>query len=137
MKKYSIILSPEQTIKLLSIGAPIERCGFYIKKWRPSYITNKLEIEDGDKVWLYQLPTAEEAINWLCERFEITTWHVNYYTQPFSSYGYWVIGNSKLIDVHNDVKEMYDTREEATIASIDATIQAIINNICGNKAEVT
>ena len=143
MKRYEIRCTEEQTKKALELGAPItefdseykleERmsaCGDIPAFGSFDDYLNKDEYPDicvleiDESRYAYALPTTEQMKGWIEDtgndiRFEVTTgiahtWH--YYIH---------IGYNK--DYLNLFNSGYSSREEATLAAIDAALEYLAN----------
>lgn len=107
---YTIYCTPEQTRKALELGAPI-----YMTFAPGDYIEPILAVKDeNSKEKNYLCPTAEQMIGFLETKgvFVGVAW--NCILKKWDSYTH----------VKNDMigYDCYDSREEATIAAIDAAL---------------
>lgn len=112
MNRYTIYCTPEQTMKALELGAPIQfasindiRLGRYI------------EVESNNEA--YGIPTAEQMIGWI-EENKYMTIEVVRTCVGYRYFAYFVVGR--------EIGGRYDTRSEATIAAIDAALEYLSNN---------
>lgn len=116
MNQYTIYCTKEQTRKALELGAPIERITCYVKGYCPQ---RTIKIEDADKPYYCYFPTAEQIIGWLEEQgitidFEICIdCHCSIYDH----------NRFEFVDII-----IKNTRKEATLVAIDATLDYLMNN---------
>lgn len=105
MDRYTIFCTEEQTKKALALGAPIEEC---------SYSINPHVTLGGCRCLI--IPTAEQMIGWLEQNARISD--IDIYR---SGSTYWAFFVTKFCGIIESKKE-YFTREEATLAAIDAAL---------------
>lgn len=104
MDKYTIYCTGEQTKKALELGAPISTC------WSPL-------IEE----WIYKIPTAEQMIGWLEDQID----NINVLKE---NDGTWLYMFYPTNSSPCEIKRLYHSRKEATLAAIDAALDYLIVN---------
>lgn len=114
MNRYEIRCTEEQTRKAFKIGAPIEEHGRYHADLEPNIVMTNC------KTWI-EIPTAEQMLGWLESTIRISDIDVyrggsQYWTFSVTLFCGNIIG-----------KENYFTRQEATLAAIDAALNYLIN----------
>lgn len=113
MDRYAILCTESQTRKALTLGAPIETCGYYYKQ---QFGCNT--ISDTD---LHIIPTAEQMIGWLEEQGIM----FNIATNPFDEFKVIMSKAGGYDNIANI--EWNESRKEATIAAIDAALEYLEN----------
>lgn len=120
MNRYTLYCTPEQTKRALELGAPI------IKEKVGKCITEglaRLGCIDEENEYDCLIPTAEQMINWLEEQVGIVVIEITEDAE-FCSWEYevWHI-KSPCSHASN-----FNSRKEATLAAIDASLEYLINN---------
>lgn len=130
MNRFTIYCTPEQTKKVIELGAPIKIVCPYTKintKFDERVVVLSHSIVDNTNRTTYTLaetPTAEQIICWLEEQKIFVhiapcvdiccNWHIA--SKGYNKYGY-----------TSDIK-VCKTRKEATLAAIDAALDYLIKN---------
>lgn len=122
MNKYIIYCTPEQTREALKLGACLEEI---------AYPEQNEEFIQTDNYRLYRIPTAEEMIGWLEERGFIVEVSFRGTDEPNKQgnkiFIYHLFDYSEWEEL-NPLSNMYKSRQEATLAAIDAALEYLINN---------
>lgn len=120
MNEYIIYCTQEQTKKALKLGAPID-----FRNGDKPFISVEYFDEDGKLFYHnYDIPTAEQMIEWLEESGDIYEISI-LRNRAFHSWAFLVISNKDKIISANDI---YRSRKEATIASINAALEYLDKN---------
>lgn len=107
MKQYTIYCTNSQARKALSLGAPIGDGHYYDRV----YVINTID---------YAAPTAEQMISWLEEKgLLISITARNTPDNPIYNYN---------INRCEESWSTFSSRQEATLAAIDAALEYLINN---------
>lgn len=128
MNQYTIYCSPEQTINAFELGAPIQYA---------SIIDIRLEryvcIDDE----CYTIPTTDQMIGWLEETYDL---HINIdYRRNYADdadgnivdewyYYCFFLSIADNCFYGEDTLDEYVSREEATLAAIDAALEYLTKN---------
>lgn len=136
---YKILCTPEQTKKLLELGAPIEyEDNTYPTYWRPN-ICRFAEMPERT----YHIPTAEQVIGWLEEQADILDINIEPYEDDsypsLCGYGFSIRNKNKeyILGTFTEKGDMVYisptdgtychygklTKREATIEVIDAALE--------------
>lgn len=124
MNNYAIYCTEEQTKKALELGAPIE------VSHRIESVVNRKYFSDLINFTFTIIPTSEQMIGWLEEQDKICSIEITLYE------GYWqyivrIFNHDE--DVWNDEYDACLTRQEATLAAIDAALEYLSNQKKKNK----
>lgn len=121
MNKYTIYCTSEQVKKALELGAQIE----YVDRFNENLPSELIEFTDANgkiKSAEFVIPTAEQMIGWLEEQGDINAIEVGCaYKWGYRIFNkeYWEIMK------HNTI---YQSRQEATLAAIDAALEYLVDN---------
>lgn len=121
MNKYTIYCTEEQVDKAYELGAPITELPFSLEIQQDTLDKYHMTRVNGA---YYEIPTAEQIIGWLEEQDDIEEITIQR-NRAFRSWAYLVTNKrNKLVSSKN----IYQSRKEATIASIDAALEYLTNN---------
>lgn len=119
MDRFTIYCTPEQTKKALELGAPIGKVRISGRDTsRPVFYTD--DTNKNTECDAYYIPTAEQMIGYLEEKYSL---HFLTGIDDEDKFFFNVYHTEGYIEVRG-----CNSRKEATLAAIDATLEYLANN---------